>query len=68
MSTVPEVLTAAAAGVRVLGLSTVTNVARPDTPTTVSAEEVVEVGKLARPKIAALVRGILASAADGSSD
>jgi purine-nucleoside phosphorylase len=59
MSTVPEVLVAAAAGVRVLGLSTVTNVARPDAPQKVSADEVVEVGKLALPKVRAIVKGIL---------
>ena len=50
MSTVPEVLAAAACGLRVLGLSTVTNVARPDAPKIVSAEEVVEVAASALPK------------------
>ena len=47
MSTVPEVLAAAACGLRVLGLSTVTNVACPDAPKIVSAEEVVEVAAIA---------------------
>ena len=60
MSTVPEVLTAAALGMRVLGLSTVTNVARPDAPQTVSAEEVVHVAATALPKVRAIVHGILA--------
>ena len=50
MSTVPEVLAAAALGLHVLGLSTVTNVACPDAPKIVSAEEVVEVAA-ARPRV-----------------
>jgi len=62
MSTVPEVLVAAAAGVKVLGLSTVTNVARPDAPQTVSAEEVVEVAATTLPKVRAIVQGIVGRA------
>jgi purine-nucleoside phosphorylase len=58
MSTVPEVLTAAALGLRVLGLSTVTNVACPDAPKIVSAEEVVEVAQVARPRVQAIVKAI----------
>jgi purine-nucleoside phosphorylase len=61
MSTVPEVLTAAMLGLRVLGLSTVTNVARPDAPQTVSAEEVVHVAAAALPKVRAVVHGVLAA-------
>jgi purine-nucleoside phosphorylase len=60
MSTVPEVLTAAALGLRVLGLSTITNVARPDAPKTVSAEEVVEVAAIARPRVRSIIRGHIA--------
>lgn len=60
MSTVPETLTAARLGLRVLGLSTVTNVARPDAPQIVSADEVVEVAASALPKVRAIVRGLLA--------
>jgi purine-nucleoside phosphorylase len=59
MSTVPEVLTAAALGMRVLGLSTVTNVARPDAPQTVSADEVIHVAAAALPKVRAIVHGLL---------
>ena len=61
MSTVPEVLTAAVCGMRVLGLSTVTNVACPDKPKIVSAAEVVEVAAIARPRVAAIVQGTLAA-------
>jgi purine-nucleoside phosphorylase len=63
MSTVPEVLAAAACGIKVLGLSTVTNVARPDAPEVVSAEEVAEVAATALPKVRCIVQGICALAA-----
>jgi purine-nucleoside phosphorylase len=62
MSTIPEVLTAAAHGLRVLGLSTVTNVACPDAPERVTAEEVVEVAAIARPRVRAIVEAVVASA------
>jgi len=60
MSTVPEVLTAAACGLRVLGLSTVTNVACPDAPQVVSAEEVVEVARIARPRVRTILQAVIA--------
>jgi purine-nucleoside phosphorylase len=59
MSTLPEVLTAATLGVRVLGFSTVTNVACPDAPKIVSAEEVVEVARVALPRVRMLLRTII---------
>jgi purine-nucleoside phosphorylase len=59
MSTVPEALAAAACGMRVLGLSTITNVACPDAPKKVSAEEVVKVATVARPRVRAIVHDIL---------
>jgi len=59
MSTVPEVLAAAKCGLRVLALSTVTNVALPDAPKIVSAEEVVEVAAIARPRIEAIIRHVI---------
>ena len=58
MSTVPEVIIANHCGLNVLGLSTITNVASPDTITNVSHEEVVEVAKLAERKMSAIVQGI----------
>jgi purine-nucleoside phosphorylase len=58
MSTVPEVLAAADCDLRVLGLSTITNVACPDAPKVVSAEEVVEVAAVARPRIRAIVEAV----------
>jgi purine-nucleoside phosphorylase len=59
MSTVPEVLAAAAARLRVLGLSAITNVACPDAPKTVSATEVVEVAATALPRIRHIVHAVL---------
>jgi purine-nucleoside phosphorylase len=63
MSTVPEVLVAAECGLRVFGISTVTNVARPDSPAPdeVDAEHVVQVAQHVQPKVRALVRGVLES-------
>jgi len=60
MSTIPEALAAADCGLRVLGLSTITNVARPDAPQIVSAEEVVEVAATALPKVRQIVHGLMA--------
>jgi purine-nucleoside phosphorylase len=62
MSTVPEVLAAAVCGLRVLGLSTVTNVACPDAPKTVTAEEVVEIASIARPRVQEIVAAVVAKA------
>ncbi|MEO2049913.1 MAG: purine-nucleoside phosphorylase [Pirellulales bacterium] len=59
MSTVPEVLVAAHAGLRVLGLSTVTNVCSPDCPITTSGEEVVAAAHRVQEKLRKLVMGIV---------
>jgi purine-nucleoside phosphorylase len=63
MSTVPEVLVAAECGQRVFGISTVTNIARPDSPAPdeIDAEHVVKVAQHVQPKVRALVRGVLAA-------
>lgn len=61
MSTVPEVLVARHAGVRVLGISTITNVAphhpSPDHVTT--HEEVIETGLQVVPRLSTLIAGVL---------
>jgi len=62
MSTVPEVLAAATCGLHVLGLSTVTNVACPDAPKTVTAEEVVEIAAIARPRVQQIIAAAVAIA------
>lgn len=62
MSTVPEVIVAIHSGIRVLGISTITNVAiqavNDEAETT--HEEVLATGQLVVPKLMALLKGILA--------
>jgi purine-nucleoside phosphorylase len=60
MSTVPEVIVAAHAGLRVLGLSVVTNVCRPDALTPTDGHRVVQAACAAEPKMSKIVCGILA--------
>lgn len=59
MSTAPEVVVARHMGMRVLGISLITNLALPDGPPA-NHEEVLEAGELAKPKFSAVLRGILA--------
>ena len=59
MSTIPEVLAAQSLGIRVLGLSTITNVARPDAPQVVTSDEVVHVAGIAEPKLRQIILGVL---------
>jgi purine nucleoside phosphorylase len=44
---------------KVLGLSTITNVARPDAPQIVTSDEVVHVAGIAEPKLRQIVMGVL---------
>lgn len=59
MSTVPEVITARALGVRVLGVSLITNLAAGISPSPLSHEEVMEAGIEARERFTSLIRGAL---------
>lgn len=61
MSTVPEVLAASALGMRILGLSMVSNVANPDIAVVADHAEVLEAGVAAAAKMEAIVRGVLKS-------
>jgi len=64
MSTVPEAVVAAQCGMRVLALSTVTNMARPDAPPhRTSAEDVLHDAERAAPNIGKVVMGILSQEA-----
>ncbi len=59
MSTVPEVIVARHGGMRVLGISGISNKANLDGSTVTTHEEVMEAGKVITPKIEALTRGFL---------
>ncbi len=59
MSTVPEVIVASNLGMRILGLSTVTNVAIPDAPQKTDANEVVEAVEQAARKLESIVTGFV---------
>jgi purine-nucleoside phosphorylase len=58
MSTVPEVTTARHGGLRVLGVSGISNKANLDGTTITTHEEVLEAGKQITPKLINLVRGV----------
>ena len=60
MSTVPEVIAAVHQGMRVLGLSIITDQCLPDALEPVSVERILAVAGEAEPRLAALVRGVLA--------
>jgi purine-nucleoside phosphorylase len=59
MSTVPEVITAVHQGMRVLGLSIITDNCLPDALEPTSVEQIIAVARGAEPKLAAVVRGVL---------
>jgi purine-nucleoside phosphorylase len=61
MSTVPEVIVARHGGMRVLGLSGISNKANLDGSTATTHEEVIEAGKVITPKIEKIIRGVLRS-------
>ena len=59
MSTVAEVLAARHAGIRVLGISCVTNMAAGITGTTLTAEEVLETGARVKAQFIALLKAVI---------
>ncbi len=61
MSTVPEAIVAVHAGLRVLGLSTITNICSPDKQVTTSGHEVIATAETARGKLQAIVEGVIAN-------
>lgn len=60
MSTVPEVIVAVHGGMRVLGLSIITDQCLPDALAPAHLAEIIAVARGAEPKLAAVVRGVLA--------
>jgi purine-nucleoside phosphorylase len=60
MSTVPEVLAAVHGGMRVLGLSVITDMCLPDALKPASIQEILEIAASAEPKLRSIVLGILA--------
>lgn len=61
MSTVPEVIVARHGGLRVLGLSGISNKANLDGSTLTTHEEVMAAGKVITPKMEKIIRGVLGS-------
>src|SRR5690242_17330450 len=59
MSTVPEVIVAAHMGLRVLGLSIITDQCLPDALAPASLEQILAVAREAEPRLTALVRGVI---------
>src|SRR5581483_5973421 len=63
MSTVPEVIVAAHCGLRVLAISTITNVARPEAAEPTNGQAVIAAAAKAEEKVRRIVLGILAEEA-----
>ena len=59
MSTVPEVIVARHAGMRVLGISIITDMCIPDALEPASLEKILAVAAQAEPNLTALVRGVV---------
>ena len=59
MSTVPEVIVALQAGMRVLGLSIITDMCLPDALEPASLDRIIEVASQAEPKLTSLITGVL---------
>lgn len=59
MSTVPEVHVAAKLGLKILGLSVVTNVAKPDVLAETTGQEVIDAAELAAPRVYMIVESVI---------
>ncbi len=59
MSTVPEVIVAAHSGMRVLGLSIITDMCLPDALRPAKVEDIIAIANAAQPKLTSLVTGTL---------
>ncbi len=63
MSTVPETIVAVHCGLKVIGLSVVTDMCLPDALKPANVEEIIRVANEAEPRLRQLVRGIVAESA-----
>ena len=59
MSTVPEVIVAVHGGMRVLGLSIITDMCLPDALEPASFEKIIGIANAAEPRLTAVVRGVM---------
>ena len=66
-STVQEVIAAAHGGLKVLGVSIITNVNDPDRPVPATVEEIIAVARQAAPNLARLLAGVMRQLDDGTS-
>lgn len=58
-STVQEVIAGVHAGIKILGLSVITNIHNPDNPSLSSVDEIIETARKASPKIEAIIRKVI---------
>ncbi|MCC6245043.1 MAG: purine-nucleoside phosphorylase, partial [Gemmatimonadaceae bacterium] len=61
MSTVPEVIVARHGGMRVLGLSIITDQCLPDALVPAKLEHILDVARTAEPKLTSVVRGVIST-------
>jgi len=66
-STVQEVIAAVHGGMKVLGISVITNLNDPDRPAPATVEEIIDVARRAAPDLEKLIRGALKRIDDGTS-
>lgn len=59
MSTVPEVIAARHAGMRVLALAVITDLCLPDALEEIDVEQIMQIAAEARPPLATLITGFL---------
>lgn len=64
MSTVPEVIAAAHLGLKVFGISVITDMCLPDALVPVSLEEIIKIANAAEPKLTKLIESIIISTND----
>ena len=64
-STIQEVIAAVHAGIKVLGLSTITNINDPDNPMPTTIDKVIAVADKAAPRLEAIIKNIVAKICQG---